>query len=85
MAVLSSARELGIEIDDDGNELLDIALIHVAHNRIQSRLRCFAKLAQAQPTIVGKLTKIFSDKESEVVSSHEVDHDHRQLSCKFEG
>ena len=44
-----------------------------------SRLRCFAKLAQAQPTIVGKLTKIFSDKESEVVSSHEVDHEHRQL------
>ncbi|XP_067057901.1 E3 ubiquitin-protein ligase rnf213-alpha-like isoform X3 [Acropora muricata] len=66
-AVLSSARELGVEIDDDGSELLHIALIHVAHSRIMSRLRCFAKLAQAQPTIVGKLTKIFSDKESEVL------------------
>ncbi|KAK2553290.1 E3 ubiquitin-protein ligase rnf213-alpha [Acropora cervicornis] len=66
-AVLSSARELGVEIDDDGNELLDIALIHVAHSRIMSRLRCFAKLAQAQPAIVGKLTKIFTDTESEVL------------------
>ena len=44
-----------------------------------SRLRCFAKLAQAQPAIVGKLTKIFTDTESEVVSSHKVDYDHRQL------
>ncbi|XP_068759451.1 E3 ubiquitin-protein ligase rnf213-alpha-like isoform X4 [Montipora capricornis] len=66
-AVLSSARELEAEIDDDGNELLDIALIHVAHSRIQSRLRCFAKLVQAQPTVVQKLTKILNDKESEVL------------------
>ncbi|XP_074628909.1 E3 ubiquitin-protein ligase rnf213-alpha-like isoform X2 [Acropora palmata] len=66
-AVLSSARELGVEIDDDGNELLDIALIHVAHSRIMTRLRCFATLVQAQPTILQKLTKILIDKESEVL------------------
>jgi len=46
---------------------LDIALIHVAHSRIQARLRTFAKLVQAQPTIVPKLTKRSIDKESEVL------------------
>ena len=67
-AILSSARELGVEEDEDGNELFDIALIHVAHSRIQSRLRCFAKLVQAQPNVVPRLKEIFTAKETEVVS-----------------
>lgn len=67
-AILSSARELGVEEDEDGNELFDIALIHVAHSRIQSRLRCFAKLVQAQPNVVPRLKEVFTAKESEVVS-----------------
>ena len=67
-AILSSARELGVEEDEDENELFDIALIHVAHSRIQSRLRCFAKLVQAQPNVVPRLKEVFTAKESEVVS-----------------
>lgn len=84
-AVESSARELAAKTDDDGNDWLDIAFIHVAHSRIQARLRTFAKLVQAQPTIVPKLTKRSIDKESEVVSSHKGDYGHRPLWCKFQG
>ena len=69
-AVLSSARELGLEKDEDGNESLDMALIHVGHSRIQSRLRCFAKFVQAQPNVVSKLTETFKEKDSEVVSTY---------------
>ena len=74
-AVISSARELGLEKDEDGNELLDMALIHVGHSRIQSRLRCFAKLVQAQPNVVPRLRENFRENESEVVSTYKVDHD----------
>ncbi|KAJ7339384.1 hypothetical protein OS493_005779 [Desmophyllum pertusum] len=66
-AILSSARELGTLEDEDGNELIDIALIHVAYSRVQSRLRCFAKLVQAHPDIVPRLGEKFQEKESEVL------------------
>lgn len=66
-AILSSAKELGVKEDEDENELLDFALIHVAHSRIQSRLSCFVKLVQAQPNIVTILKEIVAAKESEVV------------------
>lgn len=66
-AILSSARELGIEEDEDGNELVDVALIHVAHYRIQSRLRCFGRLALAQPSVVPRLKETLRAKESEMV------------------
>jgi len=67
-AILSSARELGFKEDEDGNELFDFALIHVAHSRIRSRLSCFAKLVQAQPNIVPRVKEIVTAKESEMVS-----------------
>lgn len=67
-AIISSARELGIKADEHGNELFDIAVIHVAHSRIQSRLRCFAKLVQAQPNVLPRLKEQLGVKESEVVS-----------------
>ena len=63
-AILSSARERGVEED----ERIDIALVHVAHSRIQSRLRCFSKLVQAQPEVVEKLKEVFREKQAEVVS-----------------
>ena len=63
-AILSSARERGVEED----EMIDIALVHVAHSRIQSRLRCFSKLVQAQPEVVEKLKEVFREKQAEVVS-----------------
>ncbi|XP_068731195.1 E3 ubiquitin-protein ligase rnf213-alpha-like [Montipora capricornis] len=66
-AVISSARELGLEKDEDGNELLDIALIHLGHGRIQSRLRCFAKLVQAQPNVVPRLRENFRENDFEVL------------------
>ena len=65
-AILSSARELGFEED----EMIDIALVHVAHSRIQSRLRCFSKLVQAKPEVMEKLKEVpvFREKQDEVVS-----------------
>ena len=65
-AILSSARELGFEED----EMIDIALVHVAHSRIQSRLRCFSKLVQAKPEVMEKLKEVpvFREKQAEVVS-----------------
>ena len=48
--------------------MIDIALVHVAHSRIQSRLRCFSKLVQAQPEVVEKLKEVFREKQAEVVS-----------------
>ena len=66
--ILSSARELGTLEDEDGNEVIDIPLVHVAHSRSQSRLRCFAKLVQAHPDLVPRLKEISREKESEVVS-----------------
>ena len=67
-AILSSARELGLEENEDGDEMIGIALVHVAYSRVQSRLRCFSKLVQAQPDVVPKLKQIFREKESEMVS-----------------
>ena len=65
-AILSSARELGLEED----EMIDIALVHVAHSRIPSRLRCFSKLVQAKPEVIEKLkaVPVFREKQAEVVS-----------------
>lgn len=65
-AILSSARELGFEED----EMIDIALVHVAHSRIQSRLRCFSKLVQAKPEVIEKLKEVpvFREKQAELVS-----------------
>ena len=68
-AILSSARELGTPEDEEGNEAIDIPLVHVAHSRVQSRLRCFAQLVQVHPDLVPRLREIFLEKESEVVSS----------------
>ncbi|KAJ7339377.1 hypothetical protein OS493_005771 [Desmophyllum pertusum] len=67
--IFSSARELGTRLleDEDGNELIDIALVHVAYSRVQSRLRCFAKLVQVHPDIVTRLREMFLEKESEVI------------------
>ena len=49
--------------------MIDIALVHVAHSRIQSRLRCFAKLVQAKPDVVEKLKEVLvREKQAEVVS-----------------
>ena len=68
-AILSSARELGTLEDEEGNEVIDIPLVHVAHSRVQLRLRCFAQLVQVHPDLVPRLREIFREKESEVVSS----------------
>lgn len=66
--ILSSARELGTLEDEDGNEVIDIPLVHVAYSRAQLRLRCFAKLVQAHPDLVPRLREMSREKESEVVS-----------------
>ena len=65
--LLSSARELGKLEDKDGNELIDIALVHVAYSRVEHRLRCFAKLVKAKPDLVPKLREALHGNESEVV------------------
>ena len=49
--------------------MIDIPLVHVAHSRVQLRLRCFAQLVQVHPDLVPRLREIFREKESEVVSS----------------
>ena len=67
-AILSSARELGPLEDEDGNEVIDIALVHVAYSRVQLRLRSFAQLVQVHPDLVPSLKEISREKESEVVS-----------------
>lgn len=68
-AILSSARELGTLEDEEGNEVIDIPLVHVAHSRVQLRLTCFAQLVQVHPGLVPRLREIPREKESEVVSS----------------
>ena len=67
-AILSSARELATPEDEEGNEVIDIPLVHVAHSRVQLRLSCFAKLVQVHPDLVPRLRKMSQEKESEVVS-----------------
>ena len=67
-AILSSARELGTLEDEEGNEVIDIPLVHVAYSMVQLRLSCFAKLVQAHPDLVPRLRELSREKESEVVS-----------------
>ncbi|KAL9988404.1 hypothetical protein ACROYT_G002842 [Oculina patagonica] len=64
--ILSSARELSTLEGEDGNEVIDIALIHVAYSRVQSRLLCFAKLVQAEPDVVSRMKEMFRGIENEV-------------------
>ena len=67
-AILSSAREIVILEDEDGNESIDIALVHVAHSRVQHRLKCFDTVVKANPHLVPRLRKALQGNESEVVS-----------------
>ena len=67
-AILSSAREIVTLEDEDGNESIDIALVHVAHSRVQHRLRCFDTLVKANPDLVPRLRGSLQGKEPEVVS-----------------
>ncbi|XP_022796391.1 E3 ubiquitin-protein ligase rnf213-alpha-like isoform X1 [Stylophora pistillata] len=66
-AILSSARELGALEDEDGNESIDIALVHVAHSRIQHRLKCFEALVKAYPDLVQRLRETLEGNEAEVL------------------
>ena len=66
-AILSSARELGTLEDEDGNESMDIALVHVAHSRVQHRLKCFDTLVKANPDLVPRLREALQENEPEVV------------------
>ena len=54
--------------DEEGNEVIDIALVHAAYSRAQSRLRCFAKLVQVCPDVAPRMREISREKEPEVVS-----------------
>ena len=67
-AILSSAREIVTLEDEDGNEFIDIALVHVAHSRVLHRLRCFETLVRANPDLVPRLRESLHGKEPEVVS-----------------
>ena len=66
-AILSSAREIVTLEDQDGNESIDIALVHVAHSRVQHRLKCFDTLVKANPNLVPRLREALQGNESEVV------------------
>lgn len=48
--------------------MIDIPLIHVAHSRVELRLRCFAQLVQVHPDLVPRLRATKREKETEVVS-----------------
>ena len=67
-AILSSAREIVTLKDEDGNESIDIALVHVAHRRVQHRLKCFDTLVKANPDLVPRLREALKGNEPEVVS-----------------
>ena len=67
-AILSSAREIFTLEDEDGNESIDIALVHVAHSRAQHRLKCFDSLVKANPDLVRKLRVALQGNKPEVVS-----------------
>ena len=67
-AILSSAREIVTLEDEDGNESIDIALVHVAYSRVQHRLKCFDTLVKANPDLVPRLRKVLQGNEPEVVS-----------------
>ena len=66
-AILSSAREIVTLEDEDGNESIDIALVHVAHSRAQHRLKYFDSLVKANPDLVRKLRVALQRNKSEVV------------------
>ena len=66
-AILSSAREIVTLEDEDGNESIDIALVHVAHSRVQHRLKCFDTLVKANPDLVPRLRRVLQGNEPEVV------------------
>ncbi|XP_022806308.1 E3 ubiquitin-protein ligase rnf213-alpha-like [Stylophora pistillata] len=66
-AILSSARELGTLEDEDGNESIDVALVHVAYSRIQHRLKCFETLVKANPDLVPRLREALKGNEPEVL------------------
>ena len=66
-AILSSAREIVTLEDEDGNESIDIALVHVAHSRVQHRLKCFDTLVKANPNLVPRLREALQGNEPEVV------------------
>ncbi|RMX46188.1 hypothetical protein pdam_00007847 [Pocillopora damicornis] len=66
-AILSSAREIVILEDEDGNESIDIALVHVAHSRVQHRLKCFDTVVKANPHLVPRLREALQGNEPEVL------------------
>lgn len=47
---------------------MDLALVHVAHSRIQRRLNCLSLLLQTKSDIVQDLLETFSWDENEMVS-----------------
>ena len=67
-AILSSVREIFTLKNEDGNESINIALVHVAHNRVQHRLKCFDTLVKANPDLVPRLREAIQGNEPEVVS-----------------
>ena len=67
-AILSSAREIVTLEDEDDNESIDIALVHVAHSRVQHRLNCFDTLVRVNPDLVARLRETLQGNEPEVVS-----------------
>ena len=67
-AILSSAREIFTLKSEDGDEPIDIALVHVAHSRVQHRLKCFDTLVKANPDLVPRLREAIQGNEPEVVS-----------------
>ncbi|XP_022803330.1 E3 ubiquitin-protein ligase rnf213-alpha-like isoform X2 [Stylophora pistillata] len=66
-AILSSARELGTLEDETGNKSIDIALVHVAHSRVQHRLKYFDALVKTNPGLVTRLREVLQEKKSEVL------------------
>ena len=67
-AILSSVREIFTLKNEDGNESINIALVHVAHSRVQHRLKCFDTLVKANPDLVPRLREAIQGNEPEVVS-----------------
>ncbi|XP_022801884.1 E3 ubiquitin-protein ligase rnf213-alpha-like, partial [Stylophora pistillata] len=66
-AILSSARELGILDDEDDNESIDIALVHVAHSRVQHRLKYFDTIVKMNPSLIPRLREVLQGSEPEVL------------------
>ena len=45
-----------------------MALVHVAHSRVQHRLNCFDTLVRVNPDLVARLRETLQGNEPEVVS-----------------